>query len=127
MEEIEEIMEEDEYTAVDLDEMRQRIVEFASGRVIFIGHTFEIHIERNRSSNLQVELVKYQGNFSGTITGRWVYTSPYILSGNDIAIIAERVYRYFDRLIEASSEAVKVRYLPDHVRGQYYIKVYKLG
>lgn len=127
MEEIEEIMEEDEYTAVDLDEMRQRIVEFASGRVIFIKQSFEIRIERTRSSNLCVELVEYQNKFDSTITGRWVYTPPGIFSGNDIATIAERVYRYFDRIIEASSDIIEVKYYPDHIGQQYYIEVHNQG
>lgn len=127
MEEIEEIMEEDDYTTVDLDGMRQRIVEFASGRVIFIKHSFEIRIERNRSGNLHVKLVKYQDKFDSTITGRWVYIVPEMFSGNDTAIIAEKVYTYFDRLIEASSEAIKVRYYPDHIRREYYIEVHNPG
>ena len=127
MEEIEEIMEEDEYTVVDLDGMRQRIVEFASGRVIFVGNSFEIRIERNRSGNLHVELVKYQDKFDSTITGRWVYTAPDIFSGNDVAIIAERVYRYFDRITQANSDIVKVMYYPDHIRREYYIEVHNQG
>lgn len=127
MEEIEEIMEEDEYMAADLDEMRQRIVEFASGRVLFVGNSFEIHIGRLSRGNLCVELVKYQDKFDSTITGRWVYTTPDMFSGDDVAKIAEQVYRYFDRITQANSDIVEVRYYPDHIRRQYYIEVHNQG
>lgn len=127
MEEIEEIMEEDEYTAVDLEYIRQRIVEFASGRVIFIGHSFEIIIKRNRSGNLHVELVKYKDVFDSPVTGRWVYTIPDVFSGEDVAEIAEKVYSYFDRITTASTDIVHTRYYPDRIRQEYYIEVHNLG
>lgn len=127
MEEIEEIMEEDEYTAVDLDSMRQRIVEFASGRVIFVGHSFEIRIGRTSRGNLCVELIRYQDKFDSTITDRWIYTAPYMFSGNDVAIIAEKVYTYFDRITQANSDIVEVRYYPDHIRREYFIEVHNQG
>lgn len=127
MEEIEEIMEEDEYVKMDIEDMRQRIVEFASRRVIFIEHSFEIDIKRNRSGNLHVELIQYQGKFDGLVRGRWVYTTQDVFSGSDVAEIAEKVYRYFDRILEASSNIVNVRYYPDRIRQEYYIEVHNLG